>query len=170
MKYTRRFTLILLAALITIPLFVVHGAGGRIEGKVTDPKGAAIPGATVTVTNKTTKQSFTAVTDGQGRYKVEGLPAGTYDVAVVAKGFKDGQQADVSVEDDSVKPIEFRLEVAPVEAQVKVATGSQKGNLDPIYVSLRQLAKADQDFGGPYATRQQSRLEARRRDVHVENG
>jgi hypothetical protein len=152
MKYTRRFTLMLLAALITIPLFVVHGAGGRIEGKVTDPKGAAIPGATVTVINKSTKQSLTAVTDGQGRYKVEGLPAGTYDVAISAKGFKDGQQADVTVEDGSVKPVDSRLEVAPVEAQVKVTTGSQKGNLNPGYVSLRQLAKADQDFGGPYAT------------------
>ena len=152
MKYTRRFTLMLLAALITIPLFVVHGAGGRIEGKVTDPKGAAIPGATVTVTNKSTKQSFTAVTDGQGSYKVEGLPAGTYDVAISAKGFKDGQQADVAVEDDSVKPVDLRLEVAAVEAQVKVATGSHKGNLDPVYVSLRQLAKLDQDFAGNYAT------------------
>jgi hypothetical protein len=152
MKYTRRFALMLLVALIAIPLFVVHGAGGRIEGKVTDPKGAAIPGATVTVTNQSTKQTFSAVTDGQGRYKVEGLPAGTYDVSVNAKGFKDSQQADIKVEDDSVKPVDLRLEVAPVEAQVKVATGSQKGNLDPIYQSLRQLAKADQDFGGPYAT------------------
>ena len=152
MKYTRRFTLMLLAALISVPLFVVHGAGGRIEGKVTDPKGAAIPGATVTVTNKSTKQSLTAVTDGQGRYKVEGLSAGTYDVAISAKGFKDGQQADVTVGDDSVKPVDLRLELAPVEAQVKVTTGSQKGNLNPGYVSLRQLAKGDQDFSGPYAT------------------
>ncbi|HSK63004.1 MAG TPA: carboxypeptidase-like regulatory domain-containing protein, partial [Pyrinomonadaceae bacterium] len=151
MKYTRRFALMLLAALITLPLFVVHGAGGRIEGKVTDPKGAAITGATVTVTNKSTKQSFTAVTDGQGRYKVEGLPAGTYDVAISAKGFKEGQQADVAVADDSVKAVDLKLEVAPVEAQVKVATGSQKGNLDPVYQSLRQLAKGD-DFGGPYAS------------------
>jgi hypothetical protein len=152
MKYTKRFALLLLAALISIPLFVVHGAGGRIEGKVTDPKGAAIPGATVTVTNQTTKQDFRAVTDAQGRYKVEGLPAGVYDVSVVAKGFKDGRQAEVKVDDDSVKPIDLRLEIAPVEAQVKVPTGSQKGNLDPIYQSLRQLAKTDQDFAGNYAT------------------
>ena len=153
MKFTRRITLMFLVALISIPLFVVHGAGGRIEGKVTDPKGAAIPGATVTVTNNTTNQSFTATTDSQGRYKVEGLPAGTYDVSAAAKGFRNGEYAeDVSVADDSVKTIDLQLEVAPVEAQVKVATGSQKGNLDPVYLNLRQLAKADQDFGGPYAT------------------
>jgi hypothetical protein len=152
MNYTKQFTLVLFALLISIPLFVVHGAGGRIEGKVTDPKGAAIPGATVTVTNQTTKQDFTAVTDAQGRYKVEGLPAGVYDVSVVAKGFKDGRQAEVNVADDSVKPVDVKLEIAPVEAQVKVPTGSQKGNLDPIYQSLRQLAKTDQGFSGNYAT------------------
>jgi hypothetical protein len=150
MKYTK-LTLMLLALLVSIPLFVVHGAGGRIEGKVTDPKGAAIPGATVTVTNQTTKQDFTAVTDAQGRYKIESLPAGVYDVKVAAKGFKDASQTDIKLDDDVVKATDVRLEIAPVEAQVKVSTGSQKGNLDPVYQSLRQLAKADQDFTGNYA-------------------
>ena len=152
MKLTKRFTFILLAVLISIPLLVVYGAGGRIEGKITDPKGAAIPGATVTVTNQTTKQTFSAVTDPQGRYKVEGLPPGLYDVSVAAKGFKDASQADINVADDSVKSVDLRLEITPLEAQVKVATGSKNGNLDPIYQSLRTLAKADQDLGGPYAT------------------
>ncbi|HEV2835840.1 MAG TPA: hypothetical protein VGW58_11010, partial [Pyrinomonadaceae bacterium] len=86
MKYTKRITLVLLVALIAIPLFVVHAAGGRIEGKVSDPKATAIAGATV------------------------------------------------------------------VEPQEKVPTGGQKGNLDPIYQNLRQLAKTDQDFSGNYAT------------------
>jgi hypothetical protein len=152
MKLTKRLPFILLAALLSIPLFVVHGAGGRIEGKITDPKGAGIAGASVTVTNQTSKQEFTAVTDAQGRYKVEGLPAGTYNVTVAAKGFKETRQADVKVEDDGVKPVDVRLEIASLEAQVKVATGSQKGNLDPIYQNLRQLAKLDTDFAGSYAT------------------
>src|SRR5690242_17573336 len=97
----KRLTFILLTVLISIPLLVVHGAGGRIEGKVTDPKGAAVPGATVTVTNQTAKQDFTAVTDAQGRYKVESLPAGVYDVRVAATGFKETRQADIKVDDDA---------------------------------------------------------------------
>jgi hypothetical protein len=44
----------LFLASTALPLIVVHGAGGRIEGKVTDPKGAVIVGATVTVTNPVT--------------------------------------------------------------------------------------------------------------------
>ena len=150
MKYTKRLSLLLVATLLSIPLFIAHAAGGRIEGKITDPKGAAIPGAAVTVTNQVTKQDFTAVTDSQGRYKVEGLPAGTYSVRVAVKGFNEGRRDDVEVKDDATATIDVRLEIAPVEAQVKVPTGV-KGNQDPIYQQLRQLGKGD-DFSGDYAT------------------
>ena len=152
MKLTKRLTFILLAALISIPLLVVHGAGGRIEGKITTPDGAAVPEATVTVTNKTTKQVFSAVTDAQGQYKIEGLPAGVYNVNVAAKGFKETRGTDIKVEEDGVQTADLRLELSPLEAQVKVAAGSQKANVDPTYVALRQLSKTPQDFTGSYAT------------------
>lgn len=151
MKYNKRLSLLLIAAVLSIPLLVTYAAGGRIEGKITDPRGAAIPAATVTVTNQATNQEITAVTDAQGRYKVEGLPAGTYNVRVAVKGFNDGRRADVTVQDDAVATIDLRLEIAPVEAQVKVPTVAQKGNLDPIYQTLRQLGRGDQDFTGEYA-------------------
>jgi Carboxypeptidase regulatory-like domain/Peptidase family M1 domain len=149
MKTTKRFSLLLIAAVLFIPFFVTYAAGGRIEGKITDPKGAAIPAATVTVTNQATKQEFTAVTDAQGRYKVEGLPAGVYSVRASVKGFNNGNREDVKVADDAVAAIDLRLEIAPVEAKVKVPI--QKGNLDPVYLSLRQLGRGDQDFSGDYA-------------------
>jgi hypothetical protein len=140
----------LVLTVLSIPFLVAYAAGGRIEGKVTDPKGAAIPNAQVTITNQASKQEFTATTDGQGRYKVEGLPAGIYTVRVVVGGFNEGRRDEVKVADDSAATIDVRLEIAPVEAQVKVP-GAQKGNLDPVYTSLRQLGKGD-DFAGSYAT------------------
>jgi Carboxypeptidase regulatory-like domain/Peptidase family M1 domain len=151
MKFTKRFPLILIATVLLIPFIVVYAAGGRIEGKITDPKGTAIPGATVITTNQTTNQTFSAVTDGQGRYKIEALPAGTYSVSVSAKGFSDGRRDDVKVEDDKAAAIDLRLEIAPVEADVKVPAGAQKGNFDPVYVALRQLGRGEQDFAGEYA-------------------
>lgn len=150
MKYTKGLSLLLLTILLSTSFFIAHAAGGRIEGKVTDPKGAAIPGAAVTITNQVTKQDFTAVTDNQGRYKVEGLPAGIYTVRVVSKGFNDGRREDVNVEDDAAATVDVRLEIAPVEAEVKVPSGL-KGNIDPVYQSLRQLGRGDQDFAGNYA-------------------
>ncbi|HYK20923.1 MAG TPA: carboxypeptidase-like regulatory domain-containing protein, partial [Pyrinomonadaceae bacterium] len=151
MNFPKRISLLLLPVLLSIPLLVTHAAGGTIEGKIIDPKGGAIPAATVTVTNQATKQDFTAVTDAQGRYKVEGLPAGSYTVRVSAKGFNEARREEVKVNDNSTASIDLRLEIAPVEAQVKVSAATQKGNQDPVYQALRQLGRTDQDFAGSYA-------------------
>lgn len=148
MKFSKRLSLLFLLAVLSIPFLIVHAAGGSIEGKVTDPKGSVIVNALVTVFNTITKQDFSATTDPQGRYKVEGLPAGTYTVRVTAKGFSEGRRDEVKVADDATVTLDMRLEVAPVEATVKVTT--QKGNQDPVYQSLRQLGKGD-DFAGNYA-------------------
>ena len=149
MKYTKRLSLLLVLTVLSIPFLIAYAAGGMIFGKITDPKGAAIPNAAVTVTNDVTKKEFTTTSDSQGRYKFEGLPAGIYTVRVAVKGFIEGLRTEVKVADDAAVPVDVRMEIAPIEAQVKVATG-QKGNQDPIYQSLRQLGKGD-DFGGPYA-------------------
>src|SRR5947209_20611968 len=73
-------------------------AGGTISGTVTDPKGAVVVGATVTVTDAAGQQAHAPVaTDAQGRYKIEGLPAGTYVVTVSSKGFKEARREQLSV-------------------------------------------------------------------------
>ena len=52
-------------AAFSLPFVTVHGAGGRVEGKVIDPKGAVVAGAKVTVTDPATNQSFNATTDAE---------------------------------------------------------------------------------------------------------
>src|SRR5215813_1856821 len=151
MKNKMKLTLLLcLVILLSLPLLARQTPAGRIEGRLTDPKGAGIPGATVTVTNSTTKQESTAVTDNQGRYKVDALPPGTYTLKVSAKGFAEVQKENIKVAESTAAKVDVQLEIAPVEAQVKIA--SQKGNADPIYQQLRQLGKTDQDFAGAYAS------------------
>src|SRR6185436_4320878 len=142
-----------LAALmvITLSLIIVRAAGGQIEGKVSDPKGAAVVGATVRVTDNETNRTSSAVTDAQGRYKIAGLTAGSYTVVVSANGFTDGRLENVKVDDDAVAPADFKLEIATVQAQVDVTSGG-KGNSEPLYQQLRQQAKTEQEFSGPYAT------------------
>src|SRR6478609_7120561 len=121
MKFSKQLSLLLLLTVLSVPFLIAYAAGGQIEGKITDPKGAGIPSAVVTVFNPATKQEFPATTDPQGRYKVEGLPAGTYTIRVIAKGFSEGRRDEVKVAEDSASTIDMRLEIAPVEAQVKVA-------------------------------------------------
>lgn len=143
-------TAVLLASLVSTTL-TVHGAGGRIEGKITDPKGAALVGATVSVIETTTNQSFTAVTDTQGQYRVEGLPPGVYTVTISAKGFNDARQEEVKIEDGSVAKVDLKLEIAMVEATVTVVSGVT-ANSDPVYQKLRQTGKNESDFAGTVAT------------------
>jgi hypothetical protein len=149
-RQLRILLLVLSLVLLALPLVIAQGAGGRIEGKVTDPKGAAVAGASVTVTEPVSNQTFRALTDSEGRYKVEGVPAGTYLVVVSAKGFSEARRDEVKVQDGAVATVDLKLEIAPVEAAVTV--GTTKANTDPVYQQLRQTGKTESEFGGPFAT------------------
>ena len=135
---------ILIVVLLAVPAAVLS-AGGRIEGRVTDAKGAAVEGAAVTVTDPITNQQFSAITDGEGRYKVEGLPPGSYALTVAAKGFADFKREDVKVADGAVATVDANLQVAPVEAVVNVAS-PVTANSDPVYQQLRQAGNGPNDF------------------------
>jgi hypothetical protein len=150
-KRLPRVLIVISALLFALPLITVHGAGGRIEGKVTDPKGAVVVGAAVTVTDANTNQTYTAVTDKQGQFKFEGLPPGTYVVTVSAQGFSEARRGDVKVDEGAAAAVDLKMDLAPVEATVIVNTG-EKANTDPTYHKLRDAAKAAGDLAGPYAT------------------
>lgn len=142
---------IILLALLAIPLLIVYAAGGSIEGKVVDPKGAAVTGATVTLSDDLNNQTFTAVSDANGHYKIESLPPGTYTVTISASGFGEGRKEAVKVGESATATVDFKLEIAAVEATVSVAAGQLKANTDPVYQTLRQQTRGDQDFVS-YAT------------------
>ncbi len=139
-------------AFLALPWVTAHGAGGRIEGKVTNPKGEVIVGAVITVTGPTGDQIVTATTNGQGSYKVEGLKAGTYTVTISAKGFANARREEVKVEEGAAVTFDAKLEIAPIESSVNVPAPGLKANADPVYQQLRQLGKTDGDFGGAFAT------------------
>lgn len=141
----------ILLALLAIPLLAVYAAGGAIEGKITDPRGAAVSGATVTVTDELNTQVATSLTDAKGQYKVAGLPPGNYTIVISATGFSDARKEAVKVTEAAMAPIDFKLEIAAVEASVSVTAGQLKPNTDSVYQSLRQQTRGDQDFVS-YAT------------------
>ena len=151
-KTSLTLPLLFVFAALTLPVLIAHASGGRIEGKVTDPKGAAVVGAAVTVTDPVTNQTFTAVTDAQGKFSVAGLPPGTYAVTISATGFNESRHDSVTVAEGAAAKIDVKLEIAPVEAAVDVTVPSLKPNSDPGYQQLRVLGKIRQDFEGQFAT------------------
>ena len=96
-------------ALLAMPTLTVHSAGGGIEGKVTDPKGAVVVGAKITVIDPATDEKFTATTDQQGRFKVEGLSAGVYTLVVSAPGFSEARRETVKVADGAITTIDLKV-------------------------------------------------------------
>ncbi|HKO34933.1 MAG TPA: carboxypeptidase regulatory-like domain-containing protein [Pyrinomonadaceae bacterium] len=64
------------------------GLGRTISGRVTDPNGAVVAGATVTITNSSNNQSTTVTTSDQGTYRSSILSPGTYSVRIESPGFK----------------------------------------------------------------------------------
>ena len=72
---------------LAIPVAVAQAVYGSIFGTVTDNTGAAIPNATITVTDVSKQTSVTTKTGGDGNYNVEHLIPDTYRVDAVAEGF-----------------------------------------------------------------------------------
>ena len=64
---------------------------GGLTGTVTDPNGAVVPGATVTVTNLGTNAKRTITTNEEGRWTFAVLPLGNYQVTAEAAGFQPGE-------------------------------------------------------------------------------
>jgi len=78
---------ILLIVTLVVPLSYAQVPTGALAGAVTDATGALVPKATVTLTNKETGATRTVVTNSEGVYSAPSLPAGEYEVKVVAEGF-----------------------------------------------------------------------------------
>jgi hypothetical protein len=100
-----------------------QNAAGRILGNVTDPSGAAIAGAQVTVTSVATQISQQTLTDKDGFYQVIALPIGTYRVQIARDGFQqelfENQvlQINQSLRIDAKLAIGQRNEVVEVKEQ-----------------------------------------------------
>lgn len=93
---------------------------GSIVGTVSDSSGAAIPGATVTVTNKDTGVAQTTTTNPVGGYQVLALIPGTYTVKADANGFRTEVRDNVVVHVQSQPLVSFKLEVGAVRQEIVV--------------------------------------------------
>ena len=77
-----------LILLTTVPVFAQSSAtAGTIDGKVTDPTGAVVPGAQVKIHNPVSGFSQTAASDGAGQFHFRNVPFNPYHLSVAASGF-----------------------------------------------------------------------------------
>lgn len=92
---------------------------GRLFGTITDPTGAVVSNATVSVTEVATGRVITATTDASGNYAVNALPVAKYHVEVRKNGFKTAT-AGIAIEVSQVLEISLKLETGSASTTVDV--------------------------------------------------
>ena len=118
--------LALLGPILLVPCWAVRPATaqvlyGSLVGNVTDATGSAVPGATVTVTDRETGASHDAVTDSTGAYRFTTVQPGVYTVTVKLEGFRVFTRDHVPVTLNSVTRVDAALQVGQLSETVSVS-------------------------------------------------
>ncbi|HWB95872.1 MAG TPA: carboxypeptidase regulatory-like domain-containing protein, partial [Bryobacteraceae bacterium] len=117
---TRKFLCGLMCAFIPIlPVFGQEVSAG-ITGRVTDPSGAAIVGATVTAKDQDRGTEWPTKTNEDGIYAFPRIPIGRYELKVEASGFKTHTQSGITLEVNQRARIDATMEVGQVSESVTV--------------------------------------------------
>src|SRR5437762_10626289 len=128
--------LLLVASLLTGRSAAAQGTTGSITGTVTDETGAAVPGATVTVTQTSTNDVHTTATSGSGFYTVPQLPPGKYRVSLEKGGFNRFEQSDITLTINQTAQINAQLRVGSAQEAVTVTSASPIIQTDTSSVGL----------------------------------
>lgn len=115
---------VILACCVAVMLAagVAHAQGyGTISGNITDPAGAIVPAATVTVTETGTGFARTLTADSTGHYVVPNLRPTQYDLTVEAKGFQRAVQSHITLLADQALTVDIQLVIGSSVQSVNVA-------------------------------------------------
>ena len=116
-------TLLPLAILIVLVAASFAQTSGEITGLVTDSSGAAVVGATVSVTNQATGAVRRVTTNNEGLYAFPSLLPGDYEMKVEQQGFKSALRGNLQLQVQQTARIDISLEVGSVGETVTIAGG-----------------------------------------------
>src|ERR1700757_5118057 len=118
MKARNFVVLMLLAVAVSVSAQTFRGT---ILGTVTDPSGAVVAGAKVTVKNTGTGLERATETSGDGSYSLPELPIGTYTVTVSQTGFQTFAATGVTVDVATERRVDAALKTGEVSTRVEVS-------------------------------------------------
>jgi hypothetical protein len=130
----KSFLFFAIACLMLLPANAQFAGKGSLLGLVTDPTGAVLPDATITVTNTATGVVITRKSSATGYYNIAPLDAGIYTVSVAVKGFKTARQENVQV--NATQQVGLNLVLNPGGEAETVVVTSAPPQLDTASASL----------------------------------
>lgn len=116
-----RLAMFLLVALVTAPLVYGQFDTAAVLGTVTDPTGAAVPRATVTLRNVGTGVTVTALSDESGNFQFFNVRIGTYTVAAESAGFTKAITENIQVTVNARQRIDLSLKPGAVTETVTIS-------------------------------------------------
>ncbi len=142
-----KFIFIVLAIVLAAgQLFAQSTVTGGIAGKITDPQGAVVPNAAVTVTNIGTNSAVTVNTNDDGGYRVTNLQPGTYRIETTVSGFAPAKAENIVVEVGQATNVDIPLSVGGATAEVTVTaeapvinTSDNANTLNINQISINEL-------------------------------
>ena len=119
MKMLVRLLATCVVMLAALPTYAQQTAG-TITGRVIDPQGMAVPGATITAMNAATGFVRIDISDSEGLYHLNAMPVATYDVVAELPGFTRLERKDISVDVSQTTNLDLTLKLAQVAETVTV--------------------------------------------------
>ena len=116
-RSVRLFSLVLAAATLVFG----QQDRGTILGRVTDPSGAVVAGASITATSQETGLKTTTTTNEAGNYAVRSLAFGHYEIICEAKGFRKSLHRDNTLNVGQTLTLDIALEIGAVDQTVEVS-------------------------------------------------
>jgi hypothetical protein len=127
---------------------------GKISGRVIDSNGAAVPNASVKVTNVARAETTTLTTNADGLFDAPYLLPGNYQVLVEASGFKKSLQDQVAVAINETRTLTITLDVGAVQETVTVTSEAAQLNVsDPnlgLTIDRKRVDELPSIHGDPY--------------------
>ena len=117
---SKKLVIAILALFMAGIAFAQVSSTSKIEGKVLDSTGAPLPGVSIEATSPKLVGKATAVTDGDGAFRLFSLPSGTYEVVFALQGFKTLIRKDVIIQMSQTISLNVSLDQATLEESVTV--------------------------------------------------
>jgi len=157
MKFSAKFAIgfVLMAVLLSaVPAWAQTSNSALVLGTVTDPAGAVVPDATVSLTNTATNEAKTATTNSAGQYVFPNVAPGTYALKIAKSGFATSTFSNIKLDVTKSYTYDAKLEVSSGKEIVEVSAGA-----------VAELQTTDAVMGGVVGGAMMSRLPTLGRDA-----